>query len=29
MPWPGRLVCAEGKYVEGATDPSILSSIEG
>ena len=26
MPWPGRLVCAEGKYVEGATSPSILSS---
>ena len=28
MPWPGRLVCAEGKYVEGAADPSILSSSE-
>ena len=26
MPWPGRLVCAEGKYIEGATSPSILSS---
>ena len=26
MPWPGRLVCAEGKYVEGATSPSIPSS---
>ncbi len=25
MPWPGRLVCAEGKYIEGASSPSILS----
>ena len=26
LPWPGRFVCAEGKYAEGAAAPSILSA---
>ena len=30
MPWPGRLVCAEGKYIEGATgeDDDAMSGPE-
>ncbi|MCX5820249.1 MAG: site-specific DNA-methyltransferase [Deltaproteobacteria bacterium] len=24
-PWPGKLICAEGRYIEGATKPSPLA----
>ena len=27
-PWPGRLVCAEGRYVEGATAEDDASGTE-
>ena len=29
MPWPGRLVCAEGKYVEGAGDHDDDDAMTG